>query len=127
MGPHVSRRPRTQPRCHLAIEVATKEADEARHHPWIAPCFENHREPPAGLQANAGELPDRFRHYPSPRDEPTISERCLIEQEGEVLAAENLDGIEIAAGRDDVARNHEFWILEEVEAPWVGLGKRCNE
>ena len=76
---------------------------------------------PAGL-AEQHRRPARYRQYPG---EPAPSRQ--VDQVGEVLAAEDLDGGQVAAGRHDLARDHVPGFGEEVLLAFPAPGEGDQE
>jgi hypothetical protein len=107
--------------------VGAEEADEPGHEVGVLAGVEDAGEPAAGLEAGGGELPDGSGHVACCRDEPAWTLCGLVDEEREVLAAEDLDGIEVAAGGDDVAGDHQLGIVQEVQRPRVTLGEGGDE
>src|ERR1019366_2641388 len=50
-----------------------------------------------------------------------------VDKEGEVLAPEDLDGVEVAVGCCNLPGDHQLRVLEEVEATRVALGEGRDE
>ena len=124
---HVGRCPRSEPGCDGGSEVAAEEADESSENLWVPSGIEDLGQPAASLHSSGCDLPDGARHLAGPWDASVVASRCLVDEERCVLAAENLDCVEVAARSDDVPGDHELGVVEEVEASRVALGESRHE
>ena len=127
MRAHVGRSPRSEPRCDRGIEVDSEKADEPSEILRVPSSVEDLRQPATGFHPGRHRQPDRARHLAGVRDVAVVASRCLVNEERRVLAAKDLDCVEVAARSDDVAGDHEFGIVQEVEASRVALGERRHE
>ena len=83
--------------------MAAEEADESSDNLWVPPGIEDLGQPAAGLHPSSCSLPDDAGHLTGLRDAPVVASCCLVYKECRVLAAEDLDCVEMAAWSDDVA------------------------